>query len=163
MAVDIGAEAINRATNTGNLTTVINKTSPASFGGLISFIDIWALTNITGLMVGTFYVTNGNTLKCRDSETIAGTITAGAKVTKAVSLVVVTGDYIGSYFTGGTLERDTEGGAGWWHKIGEYIDPGDETEFISLDGDATSLGGYIVPSVPVTDGDLIGISVIKKS
>lgn len=143
MAVDIGAEAIDRGTLSIYEVTRILKDGQAIVAGTITSIDIWANTNVTGLIVGTFYTTNGDTLKCRDSEAIPGTITAGSKVTKAVSIAVEIGDYIGIYWTGGYLERDSSGFAGFWEKNGKYIDPNDETNYTFYSGDALSIGGYI--------------------
>jgi len=143
MAVDIGYEAINRAGGSGEEVTYVAKGSPATIAGVITSIDIWADEDITGLIVGSFYTTNGNTLKCRDSEAIAGTITAGSKVTKVVSIAVEIGDYIGCYFTGGSIERDISGYSDIWAVAAEYIDPDDEAVYSLLSDDAISLGGYI--------------------
>jgi len=145
MAVDIGEEAINRGSTCGDEKTIINKGNPASVAGEVTSIDIWALSgwDITGLRVGTFYRTNGNTLKCRDSESIAGTITAGSKVNKAVSLEVQVGDFIGCYYVGGKIELDGVGGGGWWYFNGEAIDPDDEETYVYYENYAMSLGGYI--------------------
>ena len=139
--ITIGAEAIDRSGTGSPGYTRVNKEGPASASGTITSIDIWANENITGLRVGTFYSTNGNTLKCRASQAIAGTITAGSKVTKAVSLAVEIGDYIGAYWTGGKIDYAAEGFAGQWLKNGEFIDPGDEEVYGLNAGDAASLGG----------------------
>jgi len=143
MAVDIGAEAINRASTIVAGLTFINKEHPATIAGLITSVDVWAHEEVAGLIVGTFYTTNGNTLKCRASQAIAGTIPAGSKVTKVVSIAVEVGDYIGAYWTEGILERDITGYAGYWGIEGEYIDPDDEGEYFLIAGDAISFGGYI--------------------
>ncbi|MBA7559942.1 hypothetical protein ES708_01560 [subsurface metagenome] len=157
MAVDIGAEAIDRAASLPCNFTIINKTHPASSNGTVTSIDIWARMDITGLKIGAFYATNGNTLKCRASEAIAGTITAGSKVTKAVSLTVITGDYIGCYFTNGELEGDSGVPPGLWYVEGEYIDPNDEATYTFLAGYVGSLGGYFeVPAVGRSFGFIIG-------
>ena len=141
MAIDIGADAIDRTSQSWFGFTLIAKDNPANASGTITSIEIWANTDITGLIVGTFYKTNGDTLKCRDSEAIAGTITAGSKVTKAVSIAVVEGDYIGCYFTGGSIDRSTVGFGGIWLVSGEYIDPDDEIEYTFYDDDTISLHG----------------------
>ena len=72
MAVDIGAEAVYTSYNHSSDYTRINKDHPATVAGIITSFDIRVFADITGLRVGTFYTTNGNTLKCRDSEAIAG-------------------------------------------------------------------------------------------
>ncbi len=68
---------------------------------------------------------------------------AGSEQTfTGLSIAVQEGDYIGCYSTAGELERDTAGYDGVWYKIGEYIDPGDDTVFGFAAGDAISLLGY---------------------
>ena len=143
MAVDIGAEAINRPGGWANNATLINKDTPATIDGTITSIDIWVATNITGFRVGTFYVVSGDTLKCRASEAIAGTIVSDSKVTKAVSIAVQIGDYIGCFFSLGALDRHTSGYAGVWYITGNNVNPDVEANYGIAAGDAVSLGGYI--------------------
>ena len=156
MAVDIGAEAINRGSNHPGGYTLINKDHPSTISGTITSIDIWAFEDITGLRVGTFNIVSGNTLKCRVSQAITGTITAGSKVTKALSIAVEIDDYIGCYFTGGRIERDISGYVALWRILGEYIDPDDEALYTALGGDIMSLGGYI--SVAGWTGKISGVT-----
>ena len=141
MAIDIGAEAKDRSTYMVKDWTMIEKSNPANASGTITSVEIWAKADITGLIVGTFYVVSGNTLKCRDSEAITGTITAGSKVTKAVSIAVEAGDYIGLFFTAGEIEYDSSGYIGIWGKSGKYIDPADEVEYNWYSEDQLSLYG----------------------
>lgn len=145
MAVDIGAEAIYRGAVFGGDRTFINRTGRATAGGVVTSIDIWAYSDITNFRVGTFYVTNGNTFKCRDSEAIPGTITGGEKVTKVVSLAVAIDDYIGCYIdhTDKLICRDSSGFAGVWYVAGEFIDVNDEATYTLIALNAISLGGYI--------------------
>ena len=147
MAVDIGAEATERGALSSADKTLINKEHPATVAGEITSIDIWAQSDITGLRVGTFYLTNGNTLKCRDSEAIAGTIAEGSKVNKEVTIAVEIGDYIGCFYTGGEIFRDSAGYAGLWDSAGEHIDPDDEDDYSFASGDCISLGGYIEEAI----------------
>lgn len=158
MPVDIGVEAIDRSSTYLPERTIINKDNPASDRGEITSIDIWAYADITGLRVGTFYTINGNTLKCRASVVIDGTITAGGKRTKLVSIAVEVGDYIGFYSSTGQIERSTTGYVKFWWITGEYIDPGDEAIYGGFTGDAVSLGGYIevAPAVGRSFGFIIG-------
>lgn len=142
MAIDIGSEAIDRNTYTGSGKTTIDRNNPANASGTITGVEIFAYTtyDLENCVVGTFYTTNGNTLKCRDSEAI-GTVTAGSKQTFPVTLTVEAGDYIGIYFTAGYLERSDSGFGGMWFVTGEYIDPGDEATYTLWSGDAISLYG----------------------
>ncbi len=137
----IGTEAIDRGSYMPPDYTVIGKDNPANATGTITSVEIWAYSELAGVVVGTFYTTNGNTLKCRDSEAIPGLITPGSKQTKTVSITVVTGDYIGMYYTGGAVERDTNGYADLWTLKEEQIDPGDEATYALWKGQAISLYG----------------------
>ena len=143
MAVDIGAEAIIRAAGFTVGYTMINKDKPAEADGIIVKVEIYADENMSGVRVGTFYTTNGNTLKCRAVEVIAGTVFAGSKTEKDVSIAVLTGDYIGLYYTGGRIERDTSGFGGLWYSVTAAPNPDDEWGFTLAGDDAVSLGGYI--------------------
>ncbi|MBA7591813.1 hypothetical protein ES708_33980 [subsurface metagenome] len=141
--IDIGSEAIDRASQTTAAYTFIDKNNPANASGIITSIEIWGLeTQLRDLIVGTFYTTNGNTLKCRDSEAI-GTIPGQSKQTKAVTIAVEEGDYIGVYLPHERVERDTEGFVGIWASkgSGDYTHPGDETDYNFYAGDAFSLYG----------------------
>ena len=141
LPIDIGADAIDRPSQFASGWTIISMDNPANATGILTSIEIWAVSDITGLIVGTFYTINTNTLKCRDSEPIPGTILLGSKVTKAVSISVEAGDYIGCYFTDGLIDRSTFGYAGLWGLMAESIDPGDEADFDTWPGDAISLHG----------------------
>ena len=141
MAVDIGAEALDRVTYMPFGYTMVSKTNPASINGTIASIEIFAKESIAGLIIGTFYLTGENRLKCRASEVIPGTLIA--KVTKPVSILVEVGDYIGYYSSSGELEVGQNGEPGVWYKEGESISPGDEEIYIFTDNRIASLGGYI--------------------
>ncbi len=142
--VDIGAEAISRPSGWASDTTLINKDIPATIAGEITSVSIFAAADLTGFRVGTFYVVSGDTLKCRVSEAIAGTIVSGSKVTKAVSIAVQIGDYIGCFYSLGVLGRHTSGFAGVWYATGNNVNPGVEANYGLVAGDVVSLGGYIM-------------------
>ncbi|MBA7570584.1 hypothetical protein ES708_12337 [subsurface metagenome] len=139
--IDIGSPAIDRASNTTANYTTVDKNNPANASGQITSIEFRVQYKVRGLIVGTFYSTNGNTLKCRASEVIPGDFPTGSTQTKAVTIDVREGDYIGFYETSGRLERDTEGFAGIWGILNKHIDPGDEYEYDFFAGDALSLYG----------------------
>lgn len=141
MAIDIGAEAINRGTTTSEAFTYIDKTNPANASGIINTIEIWAYSALSNCVVGTFYVISGNTLRCRDSVVI-GSVAKGSKQTfSGLSIAVEAGDYIGFYAPSGRVERDSSGYAGNWRLSGEYINPGDEATYGLLDDDGFSVYG----------------------
>ncbi|MBA7582334.1 hypothetical protein ES708_24262 [subsurface metagenome] len=139
--IDIGAEVKDRASVWNQGYTLIGKDNPANASGTITSVEIWVNTTMYNFVVGTFYTTNGNTFKCRDSEEIPVAITPGSKQPFAVNLAVETGDYIGLHFLLGRIERDIEGYAGLWHILGKYMDPGDEATYDFREGDALSLYG----------------------
>lgn len=154
MAIDIGAGAISRDiawTLAGY--TLVDKNNPANASGTITSVEIWCTYDLAGCIVGIFYTTNGNTLKCRSATTI-GAVTGGSKQTFPLdpAISVEAGDYIGIYFTGGWLEQDTDIYAGLWHKYGQYIDPNDEAEYTFDAGEALSLHGIgeeVAVGIPV--------------
>ena len=138
MAIDIGAAAIDRASETSTEYTYINKENPANASGIINSVEVWTHTNITEAKVGIFYTTNGDTLKCRSAATI-GAVTAGAKRTFEVSLAVESGDYIGIFTDSGQLDWNT-GGAGVWSKSGNHCVVDEETSY-TAEGGVGSLYG----------------------
>lgn len=138
VSIDIGEPAINRG-STASTYTWVNIGNPANQSGTITSVEIWANTSLTNCEVATFYVVSGNNLSTRDYELI-GSVTAGSKQTFNVNLDVQTGDYIGAYYTAGTLERDSSGFAGCWMKTGDNI-PCTNALFTLQDGNAISLYG----------------------
>ena len=144
--IDIGSDATNRVTQWNSGNTIIDKFNPANADGTITSIEIHLVIDATNAMIGTFYTTNGDTLKCRDSATL-GAIDFGSTQTITVdsmgsplAIEVVTGDYIGFYSSSGKIDTDTTG-VGVWYKSGEYIDPDDETTYTYYDTYANSLYG----------------------
>lgn len=113
VSINAGYEAIDRDTSLG-IRTAISKGNPADATGTILSVEIWALSELSNCEVATFYEGAANTFTTRDNEAI-GTVTAGSKQTFNVNLDVQAGDYIGLYYSAGTLELSTTGGAGaWW-------------------------------------------------
>jgi hypothetical protein len=137
----MGAEAIDRVSYFSPNHTLIGKDNPASVSGILTTAEIWAYSEITGCVVGIFYTTNANSLKCRASVSIGGMQPGSKKIFPGLSLAVIAGDYIGMFSTGGGIERDTQGFAGLWYIFGKYIDPGDEATYGVASGDAISLYG----------------------
>ncbi|GAH88083.1 unnamed protein product, partial [marine sediment metagenome] len=136
--ISVGEEAKDRAFYSLKGYTRINKGNPANATGILTSVEIWAVSAVQGCRVGTFYTINADRLKCRDSVVI-GNVTAGSKqVFNGLSISVETGDYIGFYWTSGTMERDFEGYGGTWHFAGERIDPGDEAPYVFWAGHAFS-------------------------
>lgn len=153
MTIDIGSEASDRG-NQWTLAsyTVVNKNNPANASGIITQVEIYPVVgkDLVNCIVGTFYTTNGNTLKCRAAVAI-GAVVGGAKRTFAgLSLAVEAGDFIGYYQDGadGWLERATSGGVGIWYVSGQEIDPNDEAEYTLQADNILSLYGTGEEAVP---------------
>ncbi|MBA7599357.1 hypothetical protein ES703_06389 [subsurface metagenome] len=152
--IDVGAAPIDRPSWVAQGYTRINKDNPANASGRLHSIKIWAFqTDLRGLIVGTFYITNGNTLKCRDSALIGDVIAGSEQTFAGLSIAIEEGDYIGAYWPGGSLEASYSGFDGIWWLSDNYANPGDEAIYDLNAGRAMSLYGYgdieevVVPTV----------------
>ena len=114
MAIDIGADAIDRALAAGNATRnvcYIEGSNPATVAGEITkvFIYLNAVVGSTGY-VGTFTHAGSNVFSSRDYETITGLVVGLNE--RNVSLEVEIGDYIGIWMETSTY-IDLDYDAGW--------------------------------------------------
>lgn len=141
MAIDVGAEAIDRTSSFSFGCTIIGIDNPANAGGTITSVEIWAANALEGCKVGIFYTTNGDTFKCRSVVSI-GDVTGESKQTFSdLSLSIQAGDYIGMYYSVGAIERHTSGYSGAWYILGDHCIVDDEGTYTELAGDAISLKG----------------------
>lgn len=133
--IDVGPDATNRATTRTSGYTRISATNAANATGTLDTVEIYANTDMTGVKVGTFYLSSGTTYVCRDSATI-GNVTSGSKQTFAgLSIDVEAGDLLGLYWSGGALEADSTGGGGMLVPgLGDYATPGASTSYTSYSG-----------------------------
>jgi len=138
--IDIGPEATDRGSTMAANYTRIMKDNPANADGKITTVELWANSDLSGCIVATFFVVSGNILSARDNHVI-GNVTAGSKQTfSGLDITVKTGDYIGLFYSGGTMERDTSGFAGLWGKSGDYTASSDIT-YGTAAGDTESIKG----------------------
>ncbi len=119
-ALDVGPGATNRAAALAQGNTVIDLANAVNGDGVITSVSIWAATDLTGVEVAMFYEVTSGVFSVRSSDTI-GDVTSGSKQTFAVELPCVAGDYLGIWWTGGTLEVDTAGGSGVRAAAGDQI------------------------------------------
>lgn len=129
MAIDIGPGASDR---TGNADThgytILCIGNPANASGTLSSLKMWSYTDLSGLKVGTFYLSgDAGTYTCRDSETV-GAVVAGAERTFVVDLDVQIGDIIGFYCATGIMEQD-DAGDGIYYKSGDCITTDEQNAF----------------------------------
>jgi hypothetical protein len=157
--IDVGSSAIDRTSNFGATDTWIDLANPVNGNGVINSVEIWANTNMTGCVVGTFYG-SGTNWTCRDYETI-GNVTSGSKQTFSVSLEAKVGDIIGIYFATGTLDWTSTGGSGTRYKAGSHFVDGEQTYSSDQGGSFSvygtgistqTLGEYISAGSAITKG-----------
>lgn len=121
MAIDIGADAINRG-STFSSNTLIALDNPIDVKGYINEIELYAAVVLYNCKVGGFS-RDGDNFTCRDYETI-GSVSSGSKQTFSVDIHCEIGDYIGIYFSSGLIERDLTGYAGVYAKTGDQFEAG---------------------------------------
>lgn len=139
VAIDIGETASNRSGYSTPNYTKVNKGNPANDTGTITSVEIWAYTDLSNVEVAIFYEGAANVLSTRDTHSI-GSVTAGSKQTFNVNLDVQVGDYIGMYWTTGSIEYSSSGCGGQWIANGDNI-PCTDITFSLFEGDAISLYG----------------------
>jgi hypothetical protein len=109
--LDMGDPAIDRVASSSFGYTRLNLNNPATAAGKLETIRIFAATDMTGVRLGTFFLTGGTTYQCRSAVAI-GNISAGSEVyCNSLGLDVQVGDVIGIYYTAGSIDRSTEAGA----------------------------------------------------
>jgi len=132
-AINVGPAATDRAGIAPYGYTALDLANPANDTGTITTITTFINAGITTLRVGIFYATGGGKYKCRSTVAL-GVAPAGLNTfTKDsggtdISLAVVTGDVIGSYYANGYMDRDESGGNSAYAN-GEYIDVDDEATY----------------------------------
>jgi len=144
MAIDIGSPAIDRDSHINYPGyTFILKDNPASGPTTIKQLAIYPYgsSDITGVKVGIFYTTNGNTLKCRAVADI-GTVTGGAgRQVFDVSLAVQAGDYLGYHHDTQEVEMSASGFSGLWWTSTDTCVVDDETTYNSIGNYTISVYG----------------------
>lgn len=161
-SLDVGSEAINRATSTTlDNYCFVDQNNPVNGDGTIESVEIWLVSAITdgSGRVGMVSM-SGNDATTRDHE-LLGNISAGSKQTfNGLSMDTLTGDYIGissDLGSSGSIERDSSG-AGYWYKSGIGIISLSSTTMtssssrtISLYGTGTESGGGNDPPTVTSD------------
>ena len=114
--IDIGPGATDRASTFNFKYTWIGLNNPANDSGVLDTIEVYAVNNnIKETKVGTFSQRDTNKFTNRDYESL-GTVTYGSKQTfTGLNCDVVSGDYLGIFYTDGQVERDLTGFAGVYY------------------------------------------------
>ena len=165
MAVDIGYEALDHDNDYASRTFICTE-KVATVAGLVTSADVWAYANISGAIVATFFRPdaggNPNHFTARDAEAIGAVATGAKRTFSGLSINVEIGDYIGIYFSGGSIQFGS--GAGVWFLAGDQT----ECENVEFDdelvGDwVVSAGGYITGAVtyqPRPAGMAVGTTLV---
>jgi hypothetical protein len=139
LAIDIGSAAIDRSTYWTFGYTLVLKNNPANADGSINTIEIWAVTSLSNCEVATFSA-SGNNLTTRDSEAL-GSVTSGSKQEfTGLDMDILTGDYLGAYYTAGQIERSNDSAFGLWYKNSDEIPCTGSTFSSSAVADASLYG-----------------------
>ncbi len=122
-AIDIGPGAINREYDYGYNDTLIDKTNPSNGTGTLTSVEFWFLADAAGVKVGTFSGSD-TSYDDRDYETI-GAVTAGSKQTfSGLNCDVVSGDFLGVFYSSGTIEMAYPGGVALYAYTGDAFGKG---------------------------------------
>lgn len=150
MAIDVGSAATDRSSTTYiNGYTNIPKANPVNADGIITIVELWAATDMTGLKVGTFSG-SGSSWDDRDYETI-GSVPSGSKqVCTGLSITAVTGDLLGCVNTAGNIEIDKTGGKGHFWVTGDKFGAGASTYTSAPEATTFSLYGTGISASTVT-------------
>ena len=115
-AINIGSPAIDRPTTFSSDYTVINMNSPADGSGKITEVSIYPSSTVYGLKIAIFYRPDPSGFPqnwtARDTTTTFGAQSSGLKQLE-VDLDVEEGDYIGAFWSDGSIERTTGGSDGY--------------------------------------------------
>jgi len=153
--IDIGAGALDRASYWTAAYTELDTTNPANGNGTITYIELWFVTNATGVKVGTFYG-SGTSWTSRGYASL-GDVAAGSKKTfSGLSIAVQTGDIIGVYYATGQIELGLTGGSGVLWKAGDQFGAGAQTYTATADYIMSAYGLDVPPAVGRSFGFIIG-------
>ena len=158
MAIDVGSACIDRNEIDGPNYTVIDENNPANATGTIDYITVHAAAGgMGGIQFGIFIHGGSNAFTLRDFDESPGKNTAnGCEEFNApgdfTAFSINTGDYIGIYWTTGSIEKATNGGDGQWWKNGDCIYSGLSETFnhstpriTNIYGTGTEAGGVTMP------------------
>lgn len=138
--ITVGSDAVNEITTLSATRTGINYNGAADGTGTLQEAQIHVSSEVSGLEIATFIDEGSAIFSTRDNETIAGAYAAGYHEIALDDMAVESGDFIGSYHGGGTVDKDYTGHAGIYVLSGDYI-PADSDTFTLWGEDSLSLKG----------------------
>lgn len=160
-AIDVGAEAINRARAYPNRAMGVSKVNPANDSGTLDTVTVYTSTAYSPLKVGTFLDNGSNSLTTRDSADL-GTPSIGLNTFTGLSIDVVAGDYLGFRQGEDSAKAGVDygtGGAGYWYKV---VSPWlNGTNTYDYDATALTMSVYATgETVAAGGGALVGGSAL---
>ncbi len=168
MAIDIGADAIDRANAAGNTVfglCLIEGSNPASEAGKILKVYIYFKGGSPTCSVGIFRHAGGNVFNSVDHQDV-GVIADGLNE-KDVDLDCEIGDYIGILYaampSGDGIDTDVTGAADWWRTLEATSFPYINYTFTNTPGRIISLYGEIIVSTAAPSVTTQAVSDIDKT
>lgn len=107
----IGNDPVTGITSTAAGYTIIDRVNPANGSGTLVEARLFAMSDMLGVKVGTFYLVSPNRMRCRAAVLIPETVLAGAARSYLVALPVMEGDFFGCYAETGGMARSASGGS----------------------------------------------------
>ena len=126
--IDVGSTAIDRASSQVAGFTFIDLANPANDTGSLDTIALWCTIDLAGVVVATFLQDATPTDFTPVDRVVLGAVTAGSEQEfTGLGLTINVGNFIGIYWTNGTLEIDNTGGSGVYYKAGDQTAAGKQT------------------------------------
>lgn len=155
--ITIGNDPVTAGSGSTAGYTIIDRNVPADGSGTLMEAKLFAMTNLGGVKVGTFYVTTAGKVRCRAAAFI-GDVEAGAAKSFMVTLPVMEGDLFGCYVETGSLARDQGPAIGMYFYAGDACVEGVETSVgdsanytYSIGGEGQTAADISCLTLPATD------------
>ena len=151
MPINVGPACINRGGALALNITYVTKDNPANETGVINYICLWAATVMSGIEVASFSAV-GNDLTTNGHVALANAAVGKNEYNAPgdfAAFNINVDEYIGIYYTGGTIDVDWAGGVGVWDLAGDQIPCVGATfaltagRIISLHGTGTTGAGLL--------------------
>ncbi|MBA7586264.1 hypothetical protein ES708_28261 [subsurface metagenome] len=142
--IDVGAQAIDRATMSPSGYTFIAKENPVNVAGILKKVAFFFDTAASGLKVAIFTLVNGNTFTTRSYAEIGSAPVGYSEYD--VDLAAQPGDFIGYSCTAGYLDRD-DVGEGYWYLASDEIPCTDRTFTFGAARTASLFGWTPIPPI----------------
>ena len=131
--IDVGVTNTEPTFSFSSDKTIIQLGNPANATGIITNVELNIGTSMVGLIIGTFSFSSGNTYICKSSLSI-GSLSVGINTLIDLSLSINVGDYIGCYYSSGSIYSPFTGAGLAWLS-GSHISVNDSGVYTISDRD----------------------------